>query len=548
MKRSLAFGLLLSCGLSVAASALAQTNSARDLVVEKVDRREAVALPAEVPEICNLTPEPQESQLGYMRRVATCFDEQGHPDFALWLLRAAREKVSEQTDAKARQQFDSAVVAVERRLGRVEVVPSVATGINLKNRNFMFDQGRLGAETGLKVWVAPGARAIDISGNEVTVDVQAGSVQRLEPGRSARPIDIQRKTMRWSLQENLSRPLVSRDVTQVPVYFITNRRKTGTGQKPVFGSDAASALTFGAQDVALANLAPELIGGKTIQIASEVSTLPGPSRLQEEKSFLSTVCNEWPEGTAVRKLLLFIHGYSNDFEDGVLSAAEVAANVGIHGKVVHFSWPSKGSVLRYFSDQTMEEQSRESFAIMLKQLRQECAGVELYLFAHSMGNRLLLHGLKSLSGGESSLGVVEVISAAADVAQTDYSNAINEMKPKPFKRLTLYASHDDHALLLSQVAHWGKKRAGQCGKNSILLSPWFQSVDATAAREGHWYYRKSPLATRDFKQVLLGAVPDNPPRDVKKEQLEKSWFWILVADSVAAPSLVEVSPGVALHD
>lgn len=55
---------------------------------------------------------------------------------------------------------------------------------------------------------------------------------------------------------------------------------------------------------------------------------------------------------------IFIHGFNTKFEDAVLRAAQIGYDLGIGQRIGLFSWPSKGSIIKYNADETMSEASK----------------------------------------------------------------------------------------------------------------------------------------------------------------------------------------------
>jgi esterase/lipase superfamily enzyme len=240
-----------------------------------------------------------------------------------------------------------------------------------------------------------------------------------------------------------------------------------------------------------------------------------------------------------RNLLVFIHGFDNSFENAITRAAfnrEWFAQSGVAAAdttVIAFSWPSLGKLISvplpwedYKRDQTMAGQSdihlMNFFANLLPivwRARATGSRSRVFLLAHSMGNWALqaaVEGWFSHGNGDAFLFDEAFLAAANERYDTfDF--------PEPGRlsclyrladRISIYFSHADEVLKVSEVINLGAKRLGQDGPNNrtdLARFPpaQYRMIDCTAFRDydfnfksSHQYYRRSPRVRTDIVQTM----------------------------------------------
>lgn len=223
-------------------------------------------------------------------------------------------------------------------------------------------------------------------------------------------------------------------------------------------------------------------------------------------------------------VLLFVHGFANQFEDGVMCAAQLATDVDFGGRAIAFSWPSLGAVSQqaYTADAAMAQQSIDDLADLLDKLTAQRSGAQsprVHLIAHSMGNKIALQAIYRLidSGrwepGEKRLG--QVVLAAPDVGAALFNNLLDHVLGAS-ERVTYYYYSRDLALDVSQQVN----RYEPVGK-----FPYFENgldtinVDGSGTNFlGHSYYSSSLKVLVDLELLLKhGYAPDRriPPLGAK---------------------------------
>ena len=230
-----------------------------------------------------------------------------------------------------------------------------------------------------------------------------------------------------------------------------------------------------------------------------------------------------------RNLFVSLHGFDNSFFDAITRAAfnrEWMAGSGVGAAdttVIAFSWPSLGQIISlpilqadYLRDQTMARLSgihvMTFFAALEPILRAARAnGNRTFLLAHSMGNLALQSAVENwfLHGnGNTELFDLATL-AAGDCAFDSFAHpSLTGLSGLPLlsTRTSIYYSHDDDVLKLSEAVNLGAQRLGQDGPRdrgdgAAFPATEFQMVDATQFRDydvdfltSHQYYRMSPAA------------------------------------------------------
>jgi len=113
-------------------------------------------------------------------------------------------------------------------------------------------------------------------------------------------------------------------------------------------------------------------------------------------------------------VLVFIHGYNVDFESAAKRAAKSHYDLDFPGVTLFYSWPSGGALTQYVSDMADAVWTAGHLAKFLMDL--EARDVDdIFVLAHSMGNRALLQALRQIQSAGGGKKFKELGLAAADV-------------------------------------------------------------------------------------------------------------------------------------
>jgi esterase/lipase superfamily enzyme len=156
-----------------------------------------------------------------------------------------------------------------------------------------------------------------------------------------------------------------------------------------------------------------------------------------------------------RRVLVFIHGFNNRFEDAVFRFAQIVHDARAPVVPVLFTWPSRGSILAYGWDRESSTYSRNALENVLKSLAQDPSVGEISILAHSMGNVVTLEALRQMAirDGRIAPKIRNVLLAAPDVDVDLAREQIGDMGAN-HPNFTLFVSQDDRALAISSRV-WG---------------------------------------------------------------------------------------------
>ncbi len=181
--------------------------------------------------------------------------------------------------------------------------------------------------------------------------------------------------------------------------------------------------------------------------------------------------------TGRNKVLVFIHGFNNKFDDAVYRLAQVVHDAKAPGIPVLFSWPSRGEVsLRsYTYDRESANYSRDALEALLDQIASNPNIAEINIVAHSMGNWVTLESLRTRSIETQRARsartrrildkVKNVLLVAPDVDVDVFRMQIARIgTPRP--RIAVFVSQDDTALALSKTLWGGVPRLGEINPNA----------------------------------------------------------------------------------
>lgn len=220
-----------------------------------------------------------------------------------------------------------------------------------------------------------------------------------------------------------------------------------------------------------------------------------------------------------KDVLLFIHGFNVNFKEALMRTAQLGFDLNFKGAVTAFSWPSVGNLLGYEADCSTADASSQYLCDFIKLLTNGDIN-KLHIIAHSMGNVVLTKALEKLKieGNYPNKIINQIILAAPDI---DKDVFVNQIMPaiKSDIRLTLYASKKDNALFASKKLRYNYPRAGDGGKNIIVIDG-IDTVDASKVDTGllgHGYFASTQALINDIHMVLQGLHPNKRILDEKRK-------------------------------
>ncbi len=229
-----------------------------------------------------------------------------------------------------------------------------------------------------------------------------------------------------------------------------------------------------------------------------------------------------------KEAFVFIHGYNVTFEDAARRTAQMSYDLGFGGAPIFYSWPSQGEIADYTVDENNIDWTAPHLKEFLSMVAAESGAQKVHLIAHSMGNRAMTDALQVIVN-ERRLGgspmFNQVVLAAPDIDAEIFKRDIAPRIQKVAERVTLYASSNDKALLVSKRIH-GAPRAGDV-ESGIITLPGIDTIDASlvdTSLVGHSYYGDNRSIISDMCLLLnLKLPPDR--RNLLPKDVEGGRYW-----------------------
>ena len=301
--------------------------------------------------------------------------------------------------------------------------------------------------------------------------------------------------------------LVPTEAAAIPAQATVNVR-FGTNREPLpdmhdgatrfFTAENSGKLIYG--DIAVTIDANHQIGD--INHGVRLETAP---RLLGEKEFLAGLREDLRRRPG-KKLLIFIHGYNVSFEKAARRTAQLKYDLQFEGEAAFFSWPSAGRLLGYWADEKAVAEAEPFLREYLIRLVRDSGANNIYIIAHSMGNRAFVSVMpkvrEALHGAQT---VKEVLLAAPDIDAGVFVRDIVPAMSSKTCGTTVYSSTKDKALWGSWLVHSFTRRAGQ----RVIASPGIDSVNASTVDIrvlglGHSYFAEQANLLRDIQELFHG--------------------------------------------
>jgi esterase/lipase superfamily enzyme len=254
---------------------------------------------------------------------------------------------------------------------------------------------------------------------------------------------------------------------RVPLLVATTRKKAVEDPGSMFGGERSDSLSYAAITV---SIPPDRKVGQVQWPA----VLPGDPKRDfvtvsadyiDQRAFAAQIA-ETARRTRHPRVLIFVHGFNNRFDDSVYRFAQIVHDSKAEAVPILFTWPSRGNVelKSYTYDRESANYSRDALEGLIDQIASYPHIKEIHLLAHSMGSNVTLEALRGRSmrrapGGDK---VKQAMLVAPDVDVDVFRATLKRMGPNRPKML-LFASKDDGALALSKEIWGGVSRVGEVG-------------------------------------------------------------------------------------
>jgi esterase/lipase superfamily enzyme len=230
-----------------------------------------------------------------------------------------------------------------------------------------------------------------------------------------------------------------------------------------------------------------------------------------------------------KSAFVFVHGYNVTFSDAARRTAQIAYDLKFDGAPIFYSWPSQGQLLQYTVDETNVAWTVPHLLKFITDVAEQSGAERIHLIAHSMGNRALTSALRDLALSRESAAPYfnEVVLTAPDVDADVFINDIAPAIVKTAKRVTLYASSNDEALVMSKKVH-GYPRAGDSGSQLVVVQG-VDTVDVSVVDTsllGHAYYGDNSTVLADIFELLGASKPADQRQWLRAQKLGLLKYWV----------------------
>jgi esterase/lipase superfamily enzyme len=321
-----------------------------------------------------------------------------------------------------------------------------------------------------------------------------------------------------------------------PVWFGSNRKPVLEGEG--FTGERNQSVTHGRADVYIPK------AHRLGEIGNPIWKRLWRLDLRDDRLRLQNIIGQTPEdfylqinqmmqatrdaGTAPHALF-YLHGFNVSFAEAAIRAAQLGWDLKVPGATAFFSWPSRGTPLRYAADEATIEASEIAITEFLIEFAAKCGAEKVHVIAHSMGNRGLLRALQRIAANAQTLGKVrfgQIFLAAPDVDQ-DLFLDLAALCVQCSDRATLYSSLADKAVHLSSQVH-DAPRAGYFKPYTLL-----QGVDTITVPDfdidllGHSYYAQAGALLRDMRERILPSDKSWEQKHLNALMEDGKRFWRL---------------------
>lgn len=204
--------------------------------------------------------------------------------------------------------------------------------------------------------------------------------------------------------------------------------------------------------------------------------------------------------------VIFVHGFNNNFAEGLFRIAQLRHDFGIQGVAVHYAWPSHGSPLGYAYDRDSALFARDGLEDLIRQVK-AAGATSVLLVGHSIGAALSMEAMRQISIKSPAelhrdIDAVVLISPDIDVDVFRAQATRIEKLPEPF---FIFVSKRDKALALSARLTGEKNRLGNAQSVTQISDLAVTMVDVSQFTGpfdlGHFTVGSSPALIRILAQL-----------------------------------------------
>lgn len=231
------------------------------------------------------------------------------------------------------------------------------------------------------------------------------------------------------------------------LFFMTSRLPDCRGNQLLFAGFRDPRVRFGISDLPLEGSEP---------------WKRHASILLDDADWQATLQRELHADNNAGRLLVYVHGYYNNFEDALRTASNLRELYYRGVPTVVVSWPSRNDRLAYTEDEDSIGWAQDYLDELLLQL--SVTSDDITIVSHSMGARAVLRAVErlDLEGAGTGRHVRRIVLASPDVDRDQVlrpNGVISRLMRQEGRKILVYASQRDIANRASQWVH-GYSRLG----------------------------------------------------------------------------------------
>lgn len=255
------------------------------------------------------------------------------------------------------------------------------------------------------------------------------------------------------------------------------------------------------------------------------------------------------------EVVLFVHGYNNEFEDAAQTLAELWHFLGREHVPILYTWPAgRGGATGYNYDRESGEFTVHHLKNLIRSLSSIPEIKRIHMIAHSRGTDVLSSAIRELAlvaraEGETAsdrLRDSHVVLAAPDLDLDVVSQRIvAEQIGREAKNITVYTSKEDKAIGLAELLFKSVARIGRLGVEDLQAEDLlamekiegmsFIDLQENTGGTGHGYFHSNPAASSDLILLLrYGLAPG--AENGRPLEFVAPGFWLIKPDYPYLPA------------
>jgi esterase/lipase superfamily enzyme len=333
-------------------------------------------------------------------------------------------------------------------------------------------------------------------------------------------------------KENLQPP-ARKNLAIVKVFYATDRSRTSQSEPAKLFGNKRGSLSYGSCEVAVPRDPKMAKLEEASTLRMELSDLADkqPSLRKVSPRGYDTYLDNLRSVIAKsskKSAFVFVPGYNVTFADAARRTAQLKYDLGFDGAPIFFSWPSKGRADAYAADELDVEWAQPDLKEFLKDVAAKTKARNIYLIAHSMGNRALTKAYIYLISERPELKKLfrEVILVAPDLDADLFQRDIAPALAAAANRTTIYSSSRDLTLKASNK-YQNYQRVGDSGSNLVVYDG-IETIDASNVDTGlgrHTQLAGNTSVTSDLYYLIREGKSPGERSGLKAVNAVAGHYW-----------------------